>query len=112
VWDMAVDLSSSSLATSTSAPDTSNSSNNDASDDEDDDHADPRIAVACDDGAVRLFTAAEGSPLMLSKTLAKVKGARMLSVAWHPDGRRLFAGSSDGYVEAVCSLMTSCVSVL
>ena len=81
-----------------------------------------RVAVACDDGCVRLFTV-EGDTdgLQYLRTLPKVKGegrregescricvapthsgwgwdgaGRVLSLAWNSSGTRVFAGGSDG----------------
>ena len=53
-----------------------------------------QLAVACDDGSLRVFGASE-SGLVFRRACARV-GARLLSTAWHPDGSTVVAGSSDG----------------
>ena len=74
-----------------------------------------RLAAACDDGALRVFTAVRGrrggssfssssssssSPsLKLSVAFPRASG-RALSVAWHPGGRALVSGSSEGTLRA------------
>lgn len=57
-----------------------------------------RVALACEDGVVRIFevaTAQQG--LVYQKSFPRVKG-RILSVAWTWDGGRLVAGGSDGCI--------------
>ncbi|MFS7977980.1 putative transcription factor WD40-like family [Helianthus anomalus] len=55
------------------------------------------IAVACDDGCVRLYNISESDQLNYFKSLPRVNG-RVLSVAWSPDAKRIYSGSSDGLV--------------
>lgn len=55
-----------------------------------------RIAVACDDGALRIFEAQEGvAGLQYVKTLPRTEG-RVLSAAWHPDSNTIVTGTSSG----------------
>lgn len=55
-----------------------------------------RIAVACDDGALRIFEAQEGvAGLQYAKTLPRTEG-RVLSAAWHPDSSIVVTGTSCG----------------
>ena len=59
-----------------------------------------RVAVACDDGTLRLFTAEHGTPrLMYSKSMPRL-GARLLSVAWHPNGQSVVTGTAAGTLHA------------
>eukprot|EP01114_Cavostelium_apophysatum_P023614 TRINITY_DN894_c0_g3_i1.p1 TRINITY_DN894_c0_g3~~TRINITY_DN894_c0_g3_i1.p1 ORF type:complete len:699 (+),score=119.47 TRINITY_DN894_c0_g3_i1:61-2097(+) len=53
------------------------------------------LAAACDDGSVRFFDVSEGR-LTYVKGFAR-KG-RLLCLAWHPSGKFLFTGGSDGTV--------------
>ncbi|KAK1405628.1 putative U3 small nucleolar RNA-associated protein 4 [Heracleum sosnowskyi] len=84
--------------------------NNDSSDDDcsesenDDDSVvttdgsvieDGNIALACDDGCVRIYTVSD--ELIYSKSLPRVSG-RTLSVTWSPDANKIFSGSSDGFL--------------
>ena len=61
------------------------------------------LAIACEDGCVRLFdydaqqAESAGGCLTYRLALAGFNG-RSLSVAWAPDGQRLFAGGSDGTI--------------
>ncbi len=60
----------------------------------------PAVAVACDDGVLRLFGADGGSPgVHYRRSFAHVEG-RVLAVAWHPSGRTLVSGHSDGCLRA------------
>ena len=60
----------------------------------------PRVAVACDDGVARLFTAEPGQPgLGYAKSLPSL-GSRVLSVAWHPSGQSLLLGTAAGTLHA------------
>ena len=55
-----------------------------------------RVAVACDDGALRIFEAQEGvAGLQYFKTLPRTEG-RVLSAAWHPDSNTIVTGTSSG----------------
>jgi U3 small nucleolar RNA-associated protein 4 len=58
----------------------------------------PRLAAACDDGCVRLFTIEPGIPgAVYHKSLPKVEG-RTLAVAWHPCRKFLISSGSDGCI--------------
>ncbi|GAB4830243.1 hypothetical protein Ancab_019883 [Ancistrocladus abbreviatus] len=57
----------------------------------------PCIAVACDDGCVRLYTVSDADELAYHKSLPRVSG-RALSVTWSPDGKVIYSGSSDGVI--------------
>ena len=58
------------------------------------------IAVACDDGCLRLFGIEEGElGLTYHSTLPHLDG-RLLSVAWHPAGRIAVVGTSQGTLHA------------
>lgn len=77
-----------------------------ASSDDDDDAggapaaAAPRLAAACDDGCVRLFSIEPGVPgASYSKSLPRVEG-RVLAVAWHPTARCLVSGGTDGCIHS------------
>jgi U3 small nucleolar RNA-associated protein 4 len=60
--------------------------------------ASPRLAAACDDGCVRLFTVDPGVPgASYAKSLPRVEG-RCLAVAWHPSGRCLASAGTDGCI--------------
>uniref|UniRef100_A0A7C8YJ30 Uncharacterized protein n=1 Tax=Opuntia streptacantha TaxID=393608 RepID=A0A7C8YJ30_OPUST len=83
-----------------------NGSASSESDEDDDDSAElyeqslvenSHIAVACDDGCVRLYTISDADDLTYHKSLPRVSG-RALSVTWSPDGCFIYSGSSDGYV--------------
>ncbi|PON91142.1 WD repeat containing protein [Trema orientale] len=56
----------------------------------------PRVALACDDGCVRMYIILEDE-LVYIKSLPRVSG-RTLSVTWSPDANMIFSGSSDGFV--------------
>ncbi len=59
-----------------------------------------RIAVACDDGALRIFEAQDGVPgLQYAKTFQRTEG-RVLSAAWHPDSSTIITGTSTGVIHA------------
>lgn len=59
-----------------------------------------RIAVACDDGALRIFEAQDNVPgLQYAKTFPRTDG-RVLSAAWHPDHNTLVTGTSTGVMHA------------
>ena len=62
------------------------------------------LAVACDDGAARLFTIDRtAQQIYFTKTFPPVEG-RVLSVAWFPDRVRLAAGTSEGHVHVFSSV--------
>lgn len=81
------------------------SSDSEEDDDDDDfsvDHEQPvsentRLAVACDDGCVRIYTVSSTDRLTYSRSLPRVSG-RTLSVTWSHDASRIYSGSSDGYI--------------
>jgi len=59
-----------------------------------------RVAVACDDGALRIFEAQDGVPgLQYAKTFQRTEG-RVLSAAWHPDSSIIITGTSTGVIHA------------
>ncbi|WCJ43302.1 Transducin family protein / WD-40 repeat family protein [Euphorbia peplus] len=58
---------------------------------------DPRIAIACDDGCVRIYTIPDSDVLIYNKTLPRVSG-RVLSVAWSSDASKIYSGTSDGFI--------------
>ncbi|XP_077227740.1 WD repeat-containing protein PCN-like [Tasmannia lanceolata] len=77
------------------------------SDDDDNDstelHAAPihgeslRVALACDDGCVRIYVVSDSEGLTYSRSLPRVSG-RILSVTWSLDKKLIFSGSSDGFI--------------
>ncbi|XWS22036.1 hypothetical protein CRYUN_Cryun29cG0000500 [Craigia yunnanensis] len=58
---------------------------------------DRRVAIACDDGAVRIYTISDSDKLIYHKSLPRVSG-RTLSVTWSHDSNRLYSGTSDGLI--------------
>jgi U3 small nucleolar RNA-associated protein 4 len=55
-----------------------------------------RLAAACADGSVKLFGVHAGEPgAAFERALPRVEG-NVLSLAWHPNGRSLVSGGSDG----------------
>ncbi|XP_044475587.1 WD repeat-containing protein PCN-like [Mangifera indica] len=58
---------------------------------------DKRVAVACDDGCVRIYRISDSDELTYYKSLPRVSG-RVLSVAWSSDANMLYSGSSDGFI--------------
>ena len=57
-----------------------------------------RVAVACDDGALRIFEAQPGvQGLQYVKSFPRTQG-RVLSAAWHPDTRSIMTGTSSGAI--------------
>jgi U3 small nucleolar RNA-associated protein 4 len=54
-----------------------------------------RVALACDDGCVRIYSISD--KLTYVKSLTRV-GGRVLSVTWSPDGNSIYSGSSDGFI--------------
>uniref|UniRef100_A0A7N0TIR6 Uncharacterized protein n=1 Tax=Kalanchoe fedtschenkoi TaxID=63787 RepID=A0A7N0TIR6_KALFE len=57
----------------------------------------PVVALACDDGCVRLYNVTESDKLVYKKSLPRVSG-RTLSVTWSSDGCLIYSGSSDGFI--------------
>ena len=58
------------------------------------------VAIATDDGAVRLLIAQHATPgLQYKKSLARAD-CRALSIAWSPNGQVVYAGYSDGCIRA------------
>ncbi|KAI4967027.1 hypothetical protein ZWY2020_034431 [Hordeum vulgare] len=57
----------------------------------------PRLALACDDGSVRLYNVPESGPLTYYRSLPRVSG-RVLSVTWSNNAKFIFSGSSDGLI--------------
>ena len=56
------------------------------------------VAVACDDGALRLFTLEAGAAgLQYFRSLPRTEG-RVLAVAWHPLARMVVTGTSVGHL--------------
>ncbi|CAA0809060.1 Transducin family protein / WD-40 repeat family protein [Striga hermonthica] len=62
-----------------------------------DDEKSTRLALACDDGCVRIYGVSDEEKLTYNRTLPRVTG-RTLSVTWSPDSSRIYSGSSDGFV--------------
>eukprot|EP00257_Ricinus_communis_P019091 XP_015577976.1 WD repeat-containing protein PCN [Ricinus communis] len=60
---------------------------------------DPRVALACDDGCVRIYTISDSDEFIYNKTLPRVSG-RVLSVTWSSDASRIYTGSSDGFIRS------------
>ncbi|KAI3873622.1 hypothetical protein MKW92_037814 [Papaver armeniacum] len=58
---------------------------------------DPRLAIGCDDGCVRIYIVSDSDELTYNRTLPRVSG-RVLSVAWSLDAKSIFSGSSDGFI--------------
>ncbi|XP_057776544.1 WD repeat-containing protein PCN-like [Salvia miltiorrhiza] len=56
-----------------------------------------RLAAACDDGCVRIYSVSDAEELIYNRTLPRVSG-RTLSVTWSSDGNRIYSGSSDGFI--------------
>ncbi|KAG6422050.1 hypothetical protein SASPL_118611 [Salvia splendens] len=56
-----------------------------------------RLAIACDDGCVRIYRVSDAEELIYNRTLPRVSG-RTLSVTWSSDGSRIYSGSSDGFI--------------
>ncbi|KAJ9560351.1 hypothetical protein OSB04_005511 [Centaurea solstitialis] len=54
------------------------------------------IAIACDDGCVRIYNISDSDEFTYHKSLPRVTG-RVLSVTWSPDAKMIYSGSSDGY---------------
>ncbi|KAK8681430.1 hypothetical protein V6N13_053834 [Hibiscus sabdariffa] len=58
---------------------------------------DRRVVIACDDGAVRMYTVSNLDKFIYHKSLPRVSG-RALSVTWSHDSTRIYSGSSDGLI--------------
>nr|CAB3498301.1 unnamed protein product [Digitaria exilis] len=56
-----------------------------------------RLALACDDGSVRLYNVPESGTLTYYRSLPRVSG-RTLSVTWSSNAKFIFSGSSDGLI--------------
>ncbi|KAK1296649.1 hypothetical protein QJS10_CPB15g02043 [Acorus calamus] len=56
-----------------------------------------RLAIACDDGCVRIYNASDSNGFTYKRSLPRVSG-RVLSVAWSFDAEKIFSGSSDGII--------------
>lgn len=112
VWQMVLEPTSALLkcigerARSTSDQSSSLSTDSDSSSDDDEDSRSEdedgflgvqKVAVACDDGCVRLFTLLEGENLVYQRSFPRVLG-RILSVAWSVDATKVFSGGSDGCI--------------
>ncbi|KAI3806646.1 hypothetical protein L1987_22558 [Smallanthus sonchifolius] len=55
------------------------------------------IAIACDDGCVRIYNISISDGFTYHKSLPRV-GGRVLSVTWSPDAKMIYSGSSDGFI--------------
>ncbi|KAI3685876.1 hypothetical protein L6452_35137 [Arctium lappa] len=55
------------------------------------------IAIACDDGCVRIYDISDSDEFTYHKSLPRVSG-RVLSVTWSPDAKMIYSGSSDGFI--------------
>ncbi|ONK79691.1 uncharacterized protein A4U43_C01F9060 [Asparagus officinalis] len=58
---------------------------------------DQRVAVACDDGCVRLYYMSDTNGLTYYRSFPRVSG-RILSVAWSFNAKLIFSGSSEGII--------------
>ncbi|CAN4122544.1 unnamed protein product [Withania somnifera] len=117
IWQMAVEPCSNSQLDRKQSPKhyenghvndrNSQSSDSESSESEDgddsvelhEDHAscNSRIALACDDGCVRIYIVNDDENLTYKRSLPRVSG-RTLSVTWSTDANRIFSGSSDGFI--------------
>ncbi|XP_022941038.1 U3 small nucleolar RNA-associated protein 4-like isoform X1 [Cucurbita moschata] len=57
----------------------------------------PSLAIACDDGCVRIYNICDAEEFIYKRSLPRVSG-RVLSVTWSNDAERIFSGSSDGFI--------------
>ncbi|KAG4931551.1 hypothetical protein AAZX31_17G221700 [Glycine max] len=57
----------------------------------------PRVAIALDNGCVRICDISDTDEFILVKSLPPVKG-RVLSVTWSTDANYIYSGSSDGLI--------------
>ncbi|XAR48433.1 hypothetical protein NMG60_11031255, partial [Bertholletia excelsa] len=55
------------------------------------------VAIVCDDGCVWVYNIPDSDKLTYVKSLTRVSG-RILSVTWSPCGKRIYSGSSDGFI--------------
>ncbi|KAL9250981.1 WD repeat-containing protein [Drosera capensis] len=78
----------------------------DSGSDEDDDSVEvhdqsllenPCIAVACDDGCIRMYSISDEDDLTFNKSMPRV-GGRALSITWSHEGKLIYSGSSDGII--------------
>ncbi|KAJ7966511.1 U3 small nucleolar RNA-associated protein 4 [Quillaja saponaria] len=117
IWQMAVAPSNSDLiSTESKNKQTENGFLNDKSRDGDEDETseseydfdepevhnqyiieNPRVAIGCDDGCVRIYNVSESDEFIYTKSLPGVSG-RVLSVTWSTDSTFLYSGSSDGLI--------------
>ncbi|WOK98379.1 U3 small nucleolar RNA-associated protein [Canna indica] len=56
-----------------------------------------RLAVACDDGCIRMYNVSDNDGLTYNRSFPRVSG-RILSVTWSQDAKLIFSGSSDGLI--------------
>jgi U3 small nucleolar RNA-associated protein 4 len=55
-----------------------------------------QLAAACADGSVKLFSVSSGEACaVFTRALPRVEG-NVLSLAWHPNGRNIVSGGSNG----------------
>ncbi|XP_076946163.1 WD repeat-containing protein PCN-like [Bidens hawaiensis] len=55
------------------------------------------IAIACDDGCVRIYNISNSDGFTYHKSLPRV-GGRVLSVTWSTDAKMIYSGSNDGFI--------------
>ncbi|XP_057974172.1 WD repeat-containing protein PCN-like [Malania oleifera] len=55
------------------------------------------VALACDDGCVRIYNISDTEELVYNKSLPRVSG-RILSVTWSANAKMIYSGSSDGFI--------------
>ncbi|KAJ6799663.1 U3 small nucleolar RNA-associated protein 4-like protein [Iris pallida] len=58
---------------------------------------DLRLAIACDDGCIRIYNTSDTDGVTYSRSFPRVSG-RILSVVWSLNGKQIFSGSSDGLI--------------
>ncbi|XP_009385680.2 WD repeat-containing protein PCN isoform X1 [Musa acuminata AAA Group] len=56
-----------------------------------------RLAVACDDGCIRMYSVSDKDGLTCSRSFPRVSG-QILSVTWSQNAELIFSGSSDGFI--------------
>ncbi|KAF3322914.1 cirhin-like protein [Carex littledalei] len=56
-----------------------------------------RLAMACEDGSIRLYNVPDADALNYLRSFPRVSG-KMLSVTWSHDAKFIFSGSSDGLI--------------